>query len=145
MFLCQWDVYSNTLNPLLICVRFLLPKLQLKSLLRKKDIRSIPALLNNLPVDHREAYVKVINQLIEKDPDTKDFTFKILSWVFHAARPLTMAELQQAMYVRANDHELEEQWLLPPDQFVEQCEGLLVHDKSGDAIRFVHSSVREFL
>jgi hypothetical protein len=101
--------------------------------------------LNSLPATLENAYQRIIDRIGEKGEDTLQLAWRILSWVFHAARPLRMYEIREAISVRLGDNELDEQDFLHPDDIVEVCESLLVYDESSEIVRFTHYSVQEFL
>ena len=70
-------------------IRFILVKLRLKLLLGspKKIMADLGSL--NLPTTVHDAY----RRLLDRTNDKED-VFKILSWIYHAKRPLTMDELR---------------------------------------------------
>ena len=124
--------------------RFLLAEFQLKHVLAKKVPRSMKEALMSLPASLENAYKDIVIRITEKGKDAIQLAWRILSWVFYAFRPLSMDELREAIAVEPEDIELEQN-LMDPDDIVEICESLLVHDESSETVRFAHYSVNEFL
>jgi hypothetical protein len=99
--------------------RFLLAEFQIKYVLDKREPRMMKDALNSLPATLENAYQRIIDRIGEKGEDTLQLAWRILSWVFHAARPLRMYEIREAISVRLGDNELDEQDFLHPDDIVD--------------------------
>ena len=98
-------------------------------------------LLTNLPTDMEGAYDLVLKRIEKKRRPT---VIKVLSWLFHARRPLVQDELREAIAVRIGRTNLAKP-LVPSDALVQYCHGLITIDESTDIIRFSHFTVKEFL
>ena len=55
--------------------------------------------LKKLPVDQIEAYNDVVTRIRAAGSFTSDIANQTLTWIFHAARPLQMDELLEALSV----------------------------------------------
>jgi hypothetical protein len=67
-----------------------------------------------------------------------------LSWITYAKRPLTTAELQQALAVEIGEPELAEENFPELEDMVSVCAGLVTVDKESDIIRLVHYTTQEY-
>jgi len=97
---------------------------------------------NSLPKSLSDAYHKVMDQMEEGQ---KNFAFQIMSWIFYAARRLTIRELCEALSVEEDCKELQEELLPDPDSVVKACESLVEIDTISRDVRFTHQTVDEFL
>jgi hypothetical protein len=125
---------------------FLLAKVQLDHLLcSRKNPRQIRQLLTSLPVDLKDAYQKVIARIEENQ--TISTAVKVLSWIYHAPRPLAISEVREALVVEHDDTEFMTEDMIDPLSLLESCEGLVVATPLSPAsrLRFSHFTVKEFL
>jgi hypothetical protein len=124
--------------------RFRLVEFQLKYVLSQGSPANIKAALggNFLPKSLPDAYRKVMNQM---DEGQKRFAFQIMSWIFHAARLLTIDELSEALSVVDDSEDLEVDLIPEPESIVKACESLVEIDKVSREVRFTHQTVDEFL
>jgi hypothetical protein len=122
--------------------RFLLAVFQLRYVLSEKEPRKVVMALKTLPKSPEDAYVEIFKRI---DPKAKDWVYKILSWLFHAKRSLFMDELRHALAVEPFDVQLEEDYLPEPDNIIESCQSLVIHDKETGIVRFAHFTVQEFI
>lgn len=76
---------------------------------------------------------------------SRKLVLKILSWLFHTPRPMTMDEIREALFVRKGDRALYPEYLIRPEVLIECCESLVEFDISNDIVRFTHYTVQEFL
>ena len=100
--------------------------------------------LKSIPSDLVSAYEEVFYR-IAANVDGQQFALRVLSWSFHAARPLLMSELREALVVDPGDSFLHMEYFHDPASIVEECKGLIFHDEKTDLVGFVHYSVRDFL
>ena len=117
---------------------------QLKYVLAQGSPAKIKAALSqsSLPKSLSDAYRKVMDQMEEGQ---KKFAFQIMSWIFYAARRLTIRELCEALSVEEDSKELQEELLPEPDSIVKACESLVEIDQNSQEVRFTHQTVDEFL
>jgi hypothetical protein len=103
-----------------------------------KNALSEESLPNSLP----DAYDKVMKQMEESK---KKFAFQIMSWIFHAARRLTIGELCEALAITNDSEDLQEDLIPEPDWIISTCESLVEVDKFSREVRFTHQTVDDFL
>lgn len=119
---------------------FLLVKLQVIYLLSINDVQERRACLTSLPPEVFEAYELLLTRVSRGN---QRFTFKILSWILQAKRPLTIAEIREAIAVLDNMPELPKE-LNEPQTIRECCQGLAVVNEDG-TMALIHQTVGEFL
>jgi hypothetical protein len=100
--------------------------------------------LESVPSTISAAYADVITR-IEKSPEQKELTMKVLSWVFYAKQPLKMNAILEALAIEDGDHCLQREYMLQPDDVIECCKSLIVHEISTDLVKFTHFTVQEFV
>jgi ankyrin repeat protein len=109
----------------------------------KKAIRTA---LKRLPKGSRaydQAYEDAMNRINEQG-DAKELAKRVLSWITCTKRPLTTAELQHALAVEVDEPELDEENLLPIEDMVAVCAGLVTVDEESNIIRLVHYTTQEY-
>lgn len=99
--------------------------------------------LETLPADMESAYTETLER-IDKTK-AKCIAVKIMSWLFHAQRPLLMDELREALSVRTVDTQLFPHFLMQRDSLIRYCQGLIIFDEKSGIVRFTHYTVQEFL
>jgi len=105
---------------------------------------AFPPGMTDFPTSPQDVYRTVVNKMLaQKEFD--DQPLRILSWILHAARPLKMEELQEALAVDENVTELLERHKTAPETIVKSCEDLVDYDKYTRVVKFTHDTVREFL
>ena len=105
--------------------------------------------LERLPPYLDAAYHEVWDR-IDKSKSKATAT-KVLSWILHARRPLTIDELREAISVRPfRQTALQPKLFIREDALVKYCHGLITIDENDESdkprtVRFTHSTIREFL
>jgi hypothetical protein len=129
---------------------------QLLYLLQFGNARKLEAAVENLPVHSETAfpqgetvyaydfYRTAINKMVT-NKEVDDQPLRVVSWVFHAARPLNMEELVEALAVDEGCKQLLEKYKALPNTIVKCSEPLVDYDKSTRVVKFAHDTVREFL
>jgi hypothetical protein len=128
--------------------RYLWAALQIDNICSQPTDKAILHALENIPKDLPETF----NRILRKLQDTKQnaplatYSVRLFRIVAAARRPLTLAELREAVSLEPG----ETAW--DPDQLVNDmqkliscCGGLLVVDEEDFTVRFLHQSVRQFL
>lgn len=77
---------------------------------------------------------------------------RILSWIIHARRPLSVNELRHGLAVEYDDdedydlnaNELDTDYLLQPESLVDVCADLVIIDSTSQIIRLVHHTTQEY-
>jgi ankyrin repeat protein len=130
---------------MILMERFLLVKLQLDYVLAKTSAKKRKQSLSSLPNTLERAYADVMSRIEASGYDHKELALKTLSWVLHARRPLTMAELREAVAIEDHSAELEEEDLSDATVIVECCGSLILHEQTSDIVRFAHYTVNDFI
>ena len=106
--------------------------------------RGIRNALETLPVgtddNYTEAWVRIGSQKSQQAKIGK----KILAWVVHATRPLTVQEVQYALAIEPGDEDLDPEGLLNVPDLTSFCAGLIVIDGKGDLNTLVHPTRQKF-
>jgi hypothetical protein len=101
--------------------------------------------LKKLPVNEIEAYNEVLTRITAAGKSTSDIAHQTLTWIFHAARPLQMDELLEALCVKAWQPAIHRGPKFVAVDIVQMCQSLVVHEKSSGVVRFIHPTVQQFL
>ena len=109
----------------------------------KSALASMPGELDEL---YREALVRIQNQA----GNDGELGMRILSWVTHAKRPLSVDELRYGLAVEYSDipehlEEFDEDNLLSPGSLIDVCAGLVIIDSNSQVVRLVHYTTQEYL
>src|SRR5271163_2873649 len=91
------------------------------------------------------AYEEVLARI--DDTKGKDTALQVLSYLFHAQRPLKMEELREILSIRTQppDKDLYPEYFIDPVLIVHYCQGLVELDHDSGIVRFTHYTVQEFL
>jgi ankyrin repeat protein len=130
---------------MILMERFLLVKLRLDYILAKTSAKKRKQSLSSLPNTLEKAYADVMLMIEASGDDRKELAMRALSWVLHARRPLTMAELREAVAIEEDSTGLEEDDLSEATFIVECCGSLILHEQTGDIVRFAHFTVYDFI
>ena len=69
---------------------------------------------------------------------------QVLSWIICAKRPLTTLELQHALAVEIGESKLDEEKLLPIENMISVCAGLVIVDNGSNILRLAHCAALEY-
>ena len=90
-------------------------------------------------------YDRIINSIRNKPQDVRKYAFRAFSWIGYATRTLTVKELLVAISVDAGQYHINDSEMYRLEDLIDICNGLVVTDKDGKAVRLVHFSVRNYL
>jgi ankyrin repeat protein len=102
--------------------------------------------LENLPRGEEglnETYSQAMKR-IEDQKASEKHAKKVLSWVIHARRPLSGAELLHAFSVKSGTSELNRKYIPELEDLVSICAGLITIDERSDIVRLVHYTTQEY-
>jgi hypothetical protein len=91
-----------------------------------------------------ETYKQAMERIQCQAEGYRKLATQVLSWVTHAKRALSTAEVQYALAVRASTAELDEDFLPEIDIFGSVCAGLITVDKNSNIVRLVHYTTQEY-
>jgi len=118
-------------------------KLQLQYILSFREPREREKHLFTIPNSLNGVYRLLLNRM-EDSRDAK-FAPRILSWIYYAARPLSMEELREALAIEKDEPKLIRNYKPKARDISECCRGLVVWDKPSDRVTFTHATVKKFL
>ena len=122
--------------------RFRWVQLSLDNLSTQRTARSIREALHRLPGTLRETYANILERIT---PSDWIFVRRALFWLSFAYRPLTLAELGEAVVIDLSSRVLDDDMrLVSPQILLQISQGLITQDRSGN-VGLTHSSVRDFL
>ncbi|PTB55273.1 hypothetical protein M431DRAFT_554495, partial [Trichoderma harzianum CBS 226.95] len=126
---------------------FLLAKLHLNSLIGKFTIKDVRNALEKLSTrsdacDH--AYEDAMKRIDSQDAGRKDLARRALSFIVYAKRKISAVELQHALAVENERHELDSQNLASIENIILVCAGLVTLDHETGIIRLVHYTAQDY-
>lgn len=107
--------------------------LQITYLKTKPTKRALRLTLKDIPDSIVQIYKDSFASILAQPVDIASLAPNALSWVTFTYRPLTLAELQDALVVENDDHED----LPDEDVLVSSCENFITYDLNTNEIRFV--------
>jgi ankyrin repeat protein len=99
--------------------------------------------LDELPADLYSAYDSALERIRSNGPEVEEVVLKGLSLLMYASRALSVSEMQEALSVEPWSTSRDPDNILEFELLLEYFSGLVVLE--GDAVQFVHYTVREFL
>ncbi|KAI9757033.1 MAG: hypothetical protein M4579_003602 [Chaenotheca gracillima] len=126
---------------------FLLAQLHMSSLRDKLTVKAVKKTLESLPQGSTAldaAYEDAMKRIDGQDPGLRVPAYDLLTWIVHAKRPMTEAELQHALAVEVETTELDEENIPDIDDVLSACAGLVTVDPSTELVRLVHYTTQEY-
>jgi hypothetical protein len=120
----------------------LLTKFQLDYILDFPEPQDALDAFEDLTVNMHDVYRQVFNRIGKSKAKTT--VIKVVSWLFHARRPLHIDELREAISIRIRQTK-PAKLFLHQELLVQYCQGLVTVDEESSIVRFTHSTVREYL
>ena len=117
--------------------------LQLDYILHPYMPRKVISALDNLPTSMSAAYGEILERISQTGE--QDTVIRILSWIFHAERPLKMQQLREVVSIESTDTELMKEYFLDPVDIVRSCQSLVEFDENSGIVCFIHYTVLQFL
>lgn len=131
---------------MLICgFRFLMARLYLDTLVKKTTRRKIKTALETLPEGLDSIYEELMNRVKLQNPhDHAELAMRVIGWIFHTSRPLTVIEMQNALAVEPGDTCLDTDGIPNRDLLVSVCAGIVMINDNSDTISFVNYTAQEY-
>jgi hypothetical protein len=123
----------------------LLAKLHTDSLTTKVTIKAVREALKNLPKDLEHTYNEAMARIDSQSEDERNIAYLALIWVANAKRPLSAAELQEAIAVEVSSKSLDPDGILDITLIVSVCAGLLMIDVATGLVRLIHYTIQDYL
>ncbi|KAM3075100.1 hypothetical protein ACMFMG_007443 [Clarireedia jacksonii] len=127
--------------------QFLLAKLHMDHLLSMSTPGDIEDALKSLPHGIKgldTMYGQAMERINKQMAGPRALAKKVLSWILHAKRPLTTAELQHAVAIRHGTVELHEKFLPEVEDLVSDCAGLVTISDKSNIVRLVHYTAQQY-
>ncbi|KAK0729574.1 hypothetical protein B0H67DRAFT_559126 [Lasiosphaeris hirsuta] len=124
---------------------FLLAVLHLRTLVELTSVGAMQDVLSSASGSLSEAYRTTINRIQQQPASRSELAMQILQWVFFAARPLTVEELQDALCIKHGQARRDARYRPAPRIMLECCQGLILVDSEASLVRPAHYTVQEYL
>lgn len=144
---CTYHYVVTWLSIINSFVRFLLAQLHLDRLtdcISKKDVAKTLEGFRTGSDAYDDAYNAAMNRINQQTPRRSKLAISVLSWITHARRPLSVAELQHALGVEVGEADFDEDNVPLVEKIVSTTVGLVAIDHESDIIRLVHYTTQEF-
>ena len=117
-----------------------------------RTVKGIKSALASMPRKIDELYKLTLERIQQQAGDDGMLAMRILGWITHARRPLSVNELRHGLAVEYDDDEdndlyaseLDKDNLLQPESLVDVCAGLVIIDSTSQIIRLVHYTTQEY-
>ncbi|KAM0265606.1 hypothetical protein ACHAQJ_000038 [Trichoderma viride] len=123
---------------------FLLVRLHVDSLAQLPTVGHIKQTLRNLPRSLGKTYEHAMERIESQGEQLSQLAKKVIYWLVHARRILTITELQHAVAVEPGDLELDEEFIPDKEILSSICAGLVTIDAESDVMRLAHYTVQEY-
>ncbi|KAI0858323.1 nacht and ankyrin domain-containing protein [Xylaria cubensis] len=123
---------------------FLLAQLHMANLMGCLTLREIRRELKILPTSLDETYNQAMQRIKNQDRGQVTLAHKVLYWISHAFRLLTVPELRHALAVEIGDEDVDEDGLYDLELMVSVCAGLVTVDEESNHIRLVHYTTQDY-
>ncbi|KAJ7444032.1 ankyrin repeat-containing domain protein [Mycena latifolia] len=123
---------------------FLLAKLHIESLATKMTIKAVREALRHLPKDLSHTYDEAMNRIKNQNEDDRHFALQALTWVAYAKRPLSVAELREALAIEPGTTTLDADNLMDMNIVLSVCAGLIIVDEAMSVVRLIHFTTQRY-
>ncbi|KAH7191748.1 nucleoside phosphorylase, partial [Fusarium flagelliforme] len=126
---------------------FLLARLQTGTLLSQPTKGDLLEALKTLNKGERgldDHYYQAMKRIKDQEPKRKALALKILTWIVHSKRRLTLRELQHALAVREDTKKLDEDFIPQPEIILSLTSGLVILEEESSIVRLVHYTAQEY-
>ncbi|KIM30727.1 hypothetical protein M408DRAFT_269568, partial [Serendipita vermifera MAFF 305830] len=124
---------------------FLLAQIHMTALATATSKWELSQLMENLAKDLDDAYEKTLERIDSQTIRDRALAWRVLGWVSHALRPLSMRELQEALATEQGATSIGEDALQDPNILASVCAGLIVLDGNTQVVRLVHYTAQHYL
>lgn len=125
--------------------RFLLARLFIQSLKYKSNMSDIPNSIQGFPANITMQYQETWQRIEQQEFDHSSLAKRILSWLAHTVRPLSIQELCHALAIKCGDKATNMRNLDAADLFVPCYQDLVVVEKGSQVIGLVHHTAQQYL
>ncbi|KAJ7278147.1 ankyrin repeat domain-containing protein [Mycena rebaudengoi] len=124
---------------------FLLAKLHIDSLTIKNTVKAVREALKSLPTDLEQTYKEAMDRIESQSQDDRNIAKRVLIWIANAKRPLSVAELQEAIAIEPGTKTLDRDGLLDLEIILSVCAGLVVINHADGSVRFIHYTTQDYM
>ncbi|KAJ7278295.1 ankyrin repeat domain-containing protein [Mycena rebaudengoi] len=124
---------------------FLLAKIHIDSLTTRNTVKAVRQALKSLPIDLEDTYKEAMDRIESQSEEDRNIAKRILIWIANAKRPLSVAELREAIAIERGTKTLDQDGLLDPDIFLSVCAGLVVINHADGSVRFIHYTTQDYM
>ncbi len=100
--------------------------------------------LLTMPTTLHDAIEETLVRIDRQPISRRRLGLKTLMWISHSTRPLTVAELSDALTIRSGQTDLNPRYRPAKESIIECCLGLVTADEESSTIRLVHFSIQEY-
>ena len=97
-----------------------------------------------MPEGLASTYNHILQRIDDQGEEDAALAREVLSWLTYARQPLTAEMLQQALAIRPQDTDFDEDALIHEETLLDVCAGLVVIDPQSAVIHFVHYTTQEY-
>ncbi|KAJ3532880.1 hypothetical protein NM208_g8239 [Fusarium decemcellulare] len=111
-------------------------------------IKDIKGALKSLPAGssaYGEIYENIMERIERQCPDQGELAKDVLGWITLAKRPITVAELREAIAVEDGESKLDPDNFIDIDDMVSDCAGLVTVDQQSGTVSLIHYTTQEYL
>ena len=130
-------------------LRFLLTALQMDRIFDTRTIKGIKSALSSMPGQLDELYREALVRIQTQSGNDEELGMRILSWITHAKRPLSVNELRYGLAIEYSDiqedGEFDEDNVLSSGSLADVCAGLVIIDSNSQVVRLAHYTTQEYL
>jgi hypothetical protein len=112
-------------------LRFLLARLHIDSLKRKRNVVAVLNTLESLPETVDDMYHDAWKRIESQYEDDREIGKRVLCWVIFAFRPLSIVELQHALSIVPGMRKMDMREIIFEECLTSFCAGLVIVDDKG--------------
>lgn len=125
--------------------RFLLPVLQLRTILNEPTLGEMEDSLNNLSHSLTEAFEETISRIQRLPASRSRIGMETLMYLSHAARPMAVHELRDLLAIHAGHRRVNGKYRPTEKMILDCCQGLVTIEAETGHASTCHYSVKEYL
>lgn len=120
-------------------------QLHIGLLARQRTKNGIRSALEQLPDELPNLYDTIMDRISGPAKEDAELAQKVLQWITYAKEPLQATAIQHAVAVTPESTDLAEDDLVPIDDLVSICIGIVTVDRESGVMRLVHYTIQKYL
>jgi hypothetical protein len=109
----------------------------MNTLVSKSNPGAVRNALEHLPSAMNATYDEAMERIAGQGEDDRQLAERVLSWIVYAFRPLSIEELQHALSVHPNMHDIDSDVVEDETIFISVCAGLVIIDEESRLARLI--------